>query len=154
MISYRPRLTGDVEPCVRLLDRVHTVDGYPPLWPVDLTEFIVADQELGAWVAERDGIVVGVCEMEPPESAEWVTGSVTPPPDGSTTAYLGLLHVSPGERGLGIGAWLVRAAHARAAAAGAGQVVLHHAAVNPLSVPFWGRAGYRSLLTGWVRHPA
>jgi len=105
-----------------------------------------------AWVAEQDGAVVGVCEMEPPESAGWVTGWVNPPADGSTTAYLGMLHVDPGARGRGTGAALVRAAHARALEAGAGQVVLHHAAVNPLSVPFWGRAGYRPLLTGWARH--
>ena len=106
------------------------------------------------WVAERDGRVVGACEMEPPEAAGWVTGSVNPPPDGSTTAYLGLLHVEAAERGTGVGAALVRVAHAHAAEAGAGHVLLHHSAANPLSVPFWGRAGYRPLMTGWVRFPA
>lgn len=116
------------------------------------TESALRDHPGWAWVAERDGAVVGVCEMEPPESATWVTGSVSPPTDGSTTAYLGMLHVAPDQRGHGVGAGLVRAAHARAAEAGASQVVLHHAAANPLSVPFWGRAGYRPLLTGWVRH--
>ena len=105
------------------------------------------------WVAERAGRVVGVCEMEPPEAAKWVTGTVNPPSDGSTTAYLGMLHVADHERGGGVGTRLVRAAHARAIDAGAGQVVLHHSAANPLSVPFWGRAGYRPLLTGWARFP-
>ena len=109
----------------------------------------------GAWVAERDGAVVGVCEMEPPESAAWVTGSVQPaagrvgdgvPRDAARRP--------PTSAGDGVGARLVRAAHARAAEAGASQVVLHHAAANPLSVPFWGRAGYRPLLTGWVALPA
>jgi ribosomal protein S18 acetylase RimI-like enzyme len=121
-------------------------------WPS--VETALRERPDWCWVAERAGLVVGVCEMEPPEVAEWVTGAVSPPPDGSTTAYLALLHVAAGERGKGVGAALVRTAHARAVEAGAGQVVLHHAATNPLSVPFWGRAGYRPLITGWARFPA
>jgi hypothetical protein len=46
---------------------------------------------------------------------------------------------------------VVAAAHLRATAAGAQVVALHHAASNPLSAPFWGRAGYRPLVTTWAR---
>lgn len=118
-------------------------------WPS--VESALQERPDWCWVAERAGLVVGVCEMEPPEVADWVTGAVNAPPDGAPTAYLGMLHVAAGERGRGIGSALVRAAHARAVEAGAGQVVLHHGAANPLSVPFWGRAGYRPLITGWAR---
>ncbi len=101
-----------------------------------------------SWVAERDGQVVGFCMMEPPEDAQWVTRESTSP----SAAYLGMLHVDESTRGEGVGARLVAAAHLRASAAGAHVVLLHHSAANPLSGPFWGRAGYRPLLTGWVRH--
>ncbi len=118
---------------------------------IPLVESALHDHPDWSWVAEREGSILGVCMMESPEEATWVTDWVTPPADGSTTAYLGLLHVCPGERGRGIGGHLVAAAHARAAQAGVSQVLLHHAVSNPLSVPFWGRAGYRPLVTGWVR---
>ncbi|WP_051277382.1 GNAT family N-acetyltransferase [Marmoricola sp. URHB0036] len=99
------------------------------------------------WVAELDGAVVGVCQMEPPEDAQWVAGEVASP----STAYLADLHVDPAARGRQVGSRLVAAAHLRATAAGAQVVLLHHAAANPLSTPFWARAGYRPLVTGWAR---
>ena len=99
-----------------------------------------------SWVAERDGVVVGVCQMEPPADAAWVAGQVSSP----SVAYLGELHVDPAARGQQVGSRLVAAAHLRAAAAGAQVVLLHHSAVNPLSTPFWARAGYRPLVTGWA----
>jgi GNAT superfamily N-acetyltransferase len=98
-------------------------------------------------VAELDGAVVGVCQMEPPEDAQWVAGEVASP----STAYLAEMYVDPGSRGQQVGSRLVAAAHLRASAAGAHVVVLHHSAMNPLSTPFWARAGYRPLVTGWAR---
>ena len=99
------------------------------------------------WVAEQDGAVVGVCQMEPPEDASWIAGEVASP----STAYLADLYVDPASRGQQVGTRLVAAAHLRATAAGAHMVVLHHSATNPLSTPFWARAGYRPLVTGWAR---
>lgn len=32
--------------------------------------------------------------------------------------------------------------------------LLHHVQMNPLSVPFWNRTGYRTLRTGWEVRPA
>jgi len=98
-------------------------------------------------VAEQDGAVVGVCQVEPPEDAQWIAGEVASP----STAYLADLYVDPTSRGRQVGSRLVAAAHQRATAAGAEVVVLHHSAANPLSTPFWARAGYRPLVTGWAR---
>ena len=86
------------------------------------------------WVAEQDGAVVGVCQMEPPQDAGWVGIQVASP----STAYLTELYVDPSARGSGVGRLLVEKAHLRATAAGAQVVALHHAAPNPLSAPFWG----------------
>ena len=102
------------------------------------------------WVAERNGLVVGVCELRPPGAALWATNWVA---GDVPTSYLALMHVTARERGQGIGLALVTAAHHQAAASGAARVVLHHGATNPLSVPFWGRSGYRPLLGGWWRQP-
>jgi GNAT superfamily N-acetyltransferase len=126
-----------------LPERPHAADTFRPA-----IDKALHDRRGWSWVAERDGRVVGFCQMEPPEDAKWVTGEATSP----SAAYLGVLHVDAGARGDGVGARLVAAAHLRAVAAGAQAVLLHHGAANPLSVPFWGRAGYRPLLTGWSRH--
>ncbi len=112
-----------------------------------LAERALRDRPSWNWVAEQAGSIVGVCQMEPPDDAQWVAGEVVSP----VTAYLAVLHVDPAARGLRVGSRLVAAAHLRAVAAGAQVVLLHHAATNPLSAPFWGRAGYRPLVTGWAR---
>ncbi len=162
-VSVRPATSGDVEAIVAASVAVQSFDSAIGVLPErprasevfrPTVEAALRDHAGWAWVAERAGVVVGVCVMEPPETAGWVTESVNAPADGSATAYLAMLHVTPGERGRGVGARLVQVAHARSATAGVGQVLLHHAALNPLSVPFWGRVGYRPLLTGWTRFPA
>jgi len=45
--------------CTKLAELVHSTDGYPFRLPDDLRAFIASDQALGAWVAERDGKVIG-----------------------------------------------------------------------------------------------
>jgi GNAT superfamily N-acetyltransferase len=110
-------------------------------------ERVLRERPGWSWVAEQDGAVVGVCQMEPPQEAGWVGVEVASP----STAYLAELFVDPTARGSGVGSRLVAAAHLRATAAGAQVALLHHAATNPLSAPFWGRAGYRPLVTSWAR---
>jgi GNAT superfamily N-acetyltransferase len=73
---------------------------------------------------------------------------------GGATAYLQTMFVRPGERGAGIGAALVRHAHAVLDARGVQTTLLHYAQLNPLSAPFWNRMGYRPLWTGWEVRPA
>lgn len=126
----------------------HRADAEQVIRP--LVEQSLHDQPGWTWVAEQDGAVVGVCQMEPPEQAGWVGIEVASP----STAYLGELYVDPSARASGVGRRLVAAAHLRATAAGAQVVALHHAAANPLSTPFWGRAGYRPLVTSWARLPS
>lgn len=110
-----------------------------------------ADREIPtAWLADRDGRPVGLCIVDPPASAGWIAGMCGSGPVG----YLATLFVDPDARGAGVGEAL--AAHADAAlhAAGAAVTLLHHVVANPLSAPFWHRAGYRPLWTKWQRRPA
>jgi hypothetical protein len=44
-------------------------------------------------------------------------------------------------------------AHELADEAGVAVVLLHYAALSPVSGPLWHRCGYRPVLTGWLRRP-
>jgi GNAT superfamily N-acetyltransferase len=104
------------------------------------------------WLAEdqRSGEPVGLLILQPSEQAGWIARLVGPAP----VAYLATMFVQPAGRGAGIGAALVREAHAAADESGAAVILLHYAQVNPVSGPFWSRMGYRPLWTYWEASPA
>jgi GNAT superfamily N-acetyltransferase len=114
-----------------------------------LVEAADADEPT-AWLATVDDRPVGLCEIEPPGAARWIAGLCREEPVG----YLSAMYVDPSVRGGGIGAALHAAADAALLAAGASITLLHHAAPNPLSTPFWYGQGYRPLWTSWLRRPA
>ena len=114
------------------------------------TQVALAARPAWAWLAERDGRPVGLVHVQPPEHSGWIAGMTR----AGTNAYLPTLFVRPGERGGGVGAALVRHAHAVLDARGVQTTLLHYAQVNPLSAPFWNRMGYRPLWTGWEVRPA
>jgi GNAT superfamily N-acetyltransferase len=114
------------------------------------TQAALAARPAWAWLAERDGRPVGLVHVQPPGPSGWIAGMAR----GGTTAYLQTMFVRPGERGAGIGAALVRHAHAVLDARGVQTTLLHYAQLNPLSAPFWNRMGYRPLWTGWEVRPA
>ena len=103
-----------------------------------------------AWVAERDGAVVGVVTVDRPADTTWIGGLTSVRP----AAYLGLLCVTTAERGRGVGAALVAHAQDTVDRAGIAATLLHYGTFNPLSAPFWARTGWRPLWTGWAAHPA
>ena len=55
----RSRTEADLEACATMLQRTHELDGYPHYAQQDPARFLVAGHETAAWVAERDGDVVG-----------------------------------------------------------------------------------------------
>jgi GNAT superfamily N-acetyltransferase len=114
------------------------------------TQAALAARPAWAWLAERDGRPVGLVHVQPPGLSGWIAGMAR----GGATAYLQTMFVRPGERGTGIGAALVRHAHAVLDARGVQTTLLHYAQLNPLSAPFWNRMGYRPLWTGWEVRPA
>jgi predicted N-acetyltransferase YhbS len=104
-----------------------------------------------AWVAERAGRVAGYVSIEWPDHASWVAGMVAG--DRGRTAYLGCMSVGTGLRSGGIGAALAAHVHGHLDTAGVQRTLLHYAAMNPLSAPFWSRCGYRPLWTTWEAVP-
>ncbi len=98
------------------------------------------------WVAEAGGRVVGLLAVEDPRRTAWAARLATARYPG----YLTSLIVAPARRGTGIGAALVHTAHAALEEAGCTVTLLHYAALNPLSAPFWHRCGYRPLWTTWT----
>jgi GNAT superfamily N-acetyltransferase len=111
---------------------------------------LLAGPEPWAWLAERDGEPVGLLAAQRPEAAHWIAPMVRQAP----AAYLMLMFVHPAERGSGTGGRLVAEFHREADAAGVAVTLLHYEQLNPLSVPFWSRHGYRPLWTTWQATPA
>jgi GNAT superfamily N-acetyltransferase len=142
VISHRPRLPDDVEACVRLLDRVHDLDNYPPLWPVDLAEFVVSEQELSAWVAERDGELIGHVALHDAEGDalfEVATAATGLPASG--LAVVARLFASPDVRRVGLGRGLLDLATGEAHARGL-RPVLDVAKVLPPAIAMYEAAGW------------
>jgi GNAT superfamily N-acetyltransferase len=102
------------------------------------------------WLAERGGQPVGMVVLQPPEQSAWIAGMTSAP----GAAYLATMFVRPDERSGGVGAALVKRAHDELDAQGVAVTLLHYAQVNPVSVPFWSRMGYRPLWTAWDTRPA
>lgn len=55
----RRKAEDDQAQCLDLLMQVHESDGYPLYLPEDVPTFITPEYEMAAWVAERDGRIVG-----------------------------------------------------------------------------------------------
>ncbi|HEY1918944.1 MAG TPA: GNAT family N-acetyltransferase [Streptosporangiaceae bacterium] len=102
------------------------------------------------WLAERDGVAVGMLHAEPPAGTGWIA----PLSGRAPVAYLTLGFVAPDERRSGVGAALTARLHAEADAAGVAVTLLHYEQANPLSVPFWSQQGYRPAWTSWEAWPA
>ncbi|MEO3750125.1 GNAT family N-acetyltransferase [Streptomyces sp. B6B3] len=104
-----------------------------------------------AWMAEagrrRRSETVGMLAVEPPESTGWVADYTSARRPG----YITHLCVTADHRGAGVGAALANTAHAALADTGQTATLLHYAALNPLSGPFWHRCGYRPLWSTWSR---
>lgn len=119
--QIRRREARDLPACVRALAAVHAADGYPLVWPADPTRWLQPKNLLDAWVAVRDGALVGHVALCGPEDADvaalWCASAGVPL---ARIAEIAKLFVDPATRGSRLGAALL--AHAAAAAAALGLV--------------------------------
>lgn len=111
----RPRTSADVPGCVALMDLTHAEDGYPR-YHHDWSVFLASPSKAAAWVAERDGEIVGHVAVhrsgdEPTfPLAQQATGR---PPE--RLAVLARLMISPRARRQGLARRLIETATAYAA---------------------------------------
>ncbi|GAA1270151.1 GNAT family N-acetyltransferase [Saccharothrix xinjiangensis] len=105
-----------------------------------------------AWLAERDGVAVGLaeCAVVTAEPGNWTGGRLPP----GRWGYVNCVSVLPGARGTGVGRQLVAFAHRELARLGTVGTYLYYNPPNPLSSVFWPRQGYRPLWTMWEVRPA
>ena len=110
--TVRPRNTADLSAAAAALVEVHRSDGYPVEGVDDPSAWLVTPHQLGAWVAELDGRIVGhVALSEPqPDDAAAAMWTSTPTGAGDHVAVLGRLFILPDARGHALGEQLVHAA--------------------------------------------
>jgi ribosomal protein S18 acetylase RimI-like enzyme len=80
-----------------MLAEVHQSDGYPNRWPDDPSEWLAPQNSVSAWVAERDGRLVGHLVLTGRNDELWVSR----------------LFVDPSARGSKVGEALLRRARSR-----------------------------------------
>lgn len=104
------------------------------------------------WLAERDGVAIGLaeCLVTEPQPAE---RRRFPVPAGRW-GFVNALSVLPGARGTGVGQALMAWAHRDLHNAGVVGTYLYYNPPNPLSSVFWPRQGYHPLWTIWETRPA
>lgn len=111
----RSRRPEDLPTCVELLQLVHARDHYPVRWPGDPAAWLAREGEVGAWVAERDGVVVGHAVLRPAAG----TDAADPGADATGSpvdriALLARLFVAPDARRGGLAGKLIEVVLAEA----------------------------------------
>ncbi|ANZ38678.1 GNAT family N-acetyltransferase [Lentzea guizhouensis] len=104
------------------------------------------------WLAERDGIAVGLVECAIVVSEPGTSAALRLPQ--GRWGYVNCVSVLPGARGSGVGQQLVAHAHHELHRTGVVGTYLYYNPPNPLSSVFWPRQGYRPLWTVWEVRPA
>lgn len=80
-LLVRARTAADLEPLAAILAAQQPVSGYPQRWPLPfpVERFLARAGELGAWVAELDGALVGHVSVTTTdagvETDGWVSGT-------------------------------------------------------------------------------
>jgi len=145
-MMVRPRTDLDLDACVRMATIVRDLDGYPTRRPLDLREFLVSRDALGAWVAERDGQVVGHVALHrhsTPEVLAMASQALSRPVE--RLGVVARLLVSPDARRAMIGRTLLNEAASDATSRGLWPILdvvtTFEAAVNLYESCGWVRAG-------------
>lgn len=147
----RPREAADLPRLVAVLGAQQPISRYPIRWPLPIpaVEFVARAGELGAWVAEVDGAVVGhvsLLEVQPGWEADGFEAATGVARD--VMASVSGLFVHPGATGLGVGTALLGAALERARGLGRFPV-LDVAAQHEKAVALYRRHGWSVVGETW-----
>ncbi|MER5951506.1 GNAT family N-acetyltransferase [Streptomyces sp. NPDC001904] len=139
----RARDEGDLAACVAVLGAVHRADGYPTVWPDDPAAWLGPGTDGRAWVAEREGRIVGHVALVGPAADDVAPTLLRRGP----AAVVSRLFVDPGARGLRVGARLLaraaEAAHTRGA-----RTVLDVVTTDTAAIALYERLGWTFLGAG------
>ncbi|GAB3137391.1 GNAT family N-acetyltransferase [Amycolatopsis sp. NPDC004378] len=158
-VKIRRGEPGDLETAVALGMELHSYDAqYGTVnWREGVEDILAKDlaekldrPEPAVWIAELYGRPLGMVNVQHPGETGWISDRVA----AGRVGYLSSLAVAKEARSSGVGTALATHAHQVLDEEGADVVLLHHAAANPLSTPFWYAQGYRPLWTYWQRRPA
>lgn len=144
----RQRLDHDLDECVVVLAAVHEQDGYPLNWPDNPHSWLARPALFAAWVAERNGRIVGHVGLSrgtehDAAAALWGAREGRGP---DKAAVISRLYVCPAARGHGLGAALLDKAAGEAHSRGL-QPVLDVVASDTSAVSLYERAGWQLLAT-------
>lgn len=147
-LSARRRTDRDLGDCVRVLAEVHQRDGYPVNWPDVPHTWLTPPSLLAAWVAERDGRVVGHVGLSRSGAGDVAPGlwDARAGVDVDGTAVVNRLFVAPSARGHGIAALLMARAVGEARHRGL-HPVLDVVASDTAAVALYERLGWHLLGT-------
>ena len=107
----RLRDPADIDACTRLLEIVHKRDHYPLLWPDDASRWLSPRELIAAWVAERNGSILGHVALSYVQGdgagLEWADSLGLAP---RQIAWVSRLFVDPEARRRGLGSDLLNTA--------------------------------------------
>ncbi|NJQ03784.1 GNAT family N-acetyltransferase [Streptomyces zingiberis] len=133
---------------MQVLGEVHQCDGYPVNWPDRPAEWLSRASEVGAWVAELDGVLVGHVSLSRNGEQDRAPGlwSERNGTDKALAAVVSRLFVAPSARGHGIGALLIGRAVEEAQRRGL-HPVLDVVASDAAAAALYERLGWELLAT-------
>jgi len=145
-VQIRLRAEADLDSCVRVAEAVRGIDRYPAYLTGSLHDFLASEDALAAWVAERDGEIVGHVALHRRSSdAVLALASACLGQPSDRLAVVARLFVAPAERGKGFGRSLLNVATQDALARGLWPILdtlaAHAASVRLYENCGWLRAG-------------
>jgi GNAT superfamily N-acetyltransferase len=146
-VLIRAKTEADTAGCVDLLLQVHRQDSYPlHLAPQEVPGFLAGEHEEAAWVAERDGRIVGHVALHcPPEDPTLTVAAGATGQPTDALALVSRLFVAPDLRRTGLGRVLLRHAAGQARAFGQRAVLdVGQALAPPIALyesEGWNRVG-------------
>ena len=141
----RPRTDADADAILELVAAVRALDRYPPFESADgYRDFFFGSAPQAAWVAERDGAVVGHVALHAKSLAETMTLAAEQlGPDTAVTVVARLL-VSPAARGERIGERLLEVAVGEGRARGLVPILDTVSRLTP-AVALYERTGWKRI---------
>jgi len=156
-MDIRERRESDLALCLEMAWVIKARDGYPPVGPLDIENFLAPAEQLAAWVAEADSTIVGHIALH--AGSDYATTRLAAEYLGRPQSDLGLIarfFVDPGHRRSGVGRALLAQATIASAERGLHPVLDVATELTPAIALYeslgWRRAG-RVVLEVWDEPP-